>query len=187
MTKIKSVAAWSLLISICAGLFWLVAGNDIRAIAELEDVYLRKQMLLHRLQDLPRREDEIRRRLSDLGNEAAIAQLYQGEPNEIQVQIQRRLRQLANKSGISFNAMRPDGVSIVNEQLKRVSIRVNFVSTYSNMVSFLAGLEEDTPLHRVRSFVITREKTSTLHEPAILSVGLEISGFVRNGQSGEAS
>ena len=178
MNKFLSVLGWASVLLILVGSMWLLTIDDITTASELEDSYARNMLLLDRLQELPDREAVIRRQLADLGNEAAAAYLYAGLPHEVQAQIQKHLRQISSSTGVSLSAMRPEGSITGNELIKRVSVRINFTTSFENLVSLLAKIEEQKPLLRVRSASMSVERQSTESEAALIAVGLEVSGFV---------
>ncbi len=171
------IAAWILLIGGMTTLIWQLATQDVEIVAELERTYSRKLALLQRLEELPKREEDIRRQLSDLGNEQAGKYLYEGDRQSTQVVIQRDIRQLASQAQMTIGSMRALNRARTNGRLEPMTVQVNSSANYQTLVRFFETLEQAQPMLKIRKMSIHVQTASTQTRPAMLRVVMEVSGF----------
>jgi Tfp pilus assembly protein PilO len=179
MINIQTMVSWSALLLLLACLFWLMTSDDWIEIEALEEAYTRRQLLLTRLESLPAQEAQIKRKLADLGNEAAASQLYEGDHNQIQSLMQKDLRQLASDSAVRISRMRAQRHTDTTQygQLTPAKIQLALTASHETLVAFLAALEAQERILKVERLVVRVERTATRHEAARLAVSADIVGF----------
>jgi len=179
MTRTYSLLAWSVLLALIIGAVFLVSKDDLETVVELEEIYERRQALLQRLQLLPSREETIRRRLADLGNEAAERLLYEAEGGAVQSFMQRDLRELASVSGIRIARMQTSRQSAGDTPglLGASRVQVSLTGSHEAFVEFLSNIEAKEPLMNIERLVVRVERQASRYEAARLSVTAEVVGF----------
>ncbi|NVJ70804.1 MAG: hypothetical protein HWE08_10650 [Alphaproteobacteria bacterium] len=184
MNKVLIGFSWSILIVLLTFGWWVIVSDDLAMIGELERTYQRKQILMQRLDQLPEKEDVIKRRIADLGNDGASRYLYTGDQNRIRSELQRDIRQLASKIEIRVRQMRPLRESRSDDTLARSSVQIDFVCTQEKLLKFIAALEGFEPMLSAGKLNVRIQVPSEVSRAAQLSVSAEISGFYRIGEGG---
>lgn len=177
MNKAAPKIVWTVSLAILASVLWLLEADTLQLIEAQAETLTRQKTLLKRLEDLPKREEVIKRQLADLGNDAVTQLLYEGDTNSVSSQMQRDLRQTASDAKIRLNQMRfqrtvqNDGLILPNV------IQINFSSDMAGLLSFLAQLESREPILRIKKLSIRVTEASKLTRAARLSVSADVTGF----------
>lgn len=179
MNRVRSFASWGSLLFLLVTAVWFLTAGDREEIALLEDSLMQKQTLLHRLERLPEREAGIRDALQLLDDGIAERSLYRGEPSAVRTEVQRDVRALASNAGVRVGSMRPMGPRRSSDgKLSMSTIQVSYEATNDENVSFLEKLEQAEPMLRVQRMSVSVQSASTPSRAAILSVSLEVAGFI---------
>lgn len=179
--------AWGLLALLLSASYMFVVRDDLAAIDEARQVYLRKAALLSRLENLPKREEQIKRQLADLGNEEANQFLYQEDHRATQVLMQRDIRAVASHAKLSISSMRSLNKRSEDTRLLRSTVQLNFATTHETLTEFLLHLNDTQPILKVDRMTIKTQRASTENQAAILAVMLEVSGLRDRHNSGASS
>lgn len=182
-TSITPVVCWAIVLGLFAGGYYVIVKEDLATVAELERTYLRKKALLQRLQELPDRELSIKRKLADLGNDAATRHLYEGDHNAVQSNVQLDLRNIASESSVAIDRMTSQRASRTDGPLAEAKVDVSLTATNEGLIKFLSAIEAREPLLSISKLGIRVQRPSTRTEPARLSISAEISGYRRQGES----
>ena len=175
--RVIGFLAWLVSLLMVWGVVVFLSGSDLERMDELEQVYLRKKSLLERLEELPRREAEIRRQMADLGNEEASKFLYEGDHQAVQVLIQRDIRHIASQTQMTIGAMRALNATRSEDRLVPAIVQVNLSTNHEALVGFFAALEQAQPMLKVNKMSINVQRPSTASRAAQLRAVLEVSGY----------
>lgn len=177
MSKPHQTIAWLGVIFALISALYFLTREDIQEALDVRDIFMRKQVLLDRLEQLPAREQLIKRRLADLGNEAASQNLYKGDHNSIQSLMQRDIRELASNSSVRIVRMTSARQSRSPQRLAASTVQLSLNASYENLINFVAGIEASEPLLIVGKLTIRVQRASTRTDAAQLNITAEVSGF----------
>lgn len=177
MSKIASTIAWILLATILITSFAIVTSEDRQQISVLSEDLMQRQRLLHRLESLPQKEDNIRAALELLDDGLAERSLYFGELTNLHNEIQRDVRALATSNNVRINSMRPLGVRRLDEEIILSAIQINYQATPDTTLEFINAIELSEPILRVQRMTIAIQSASSDYQPAQLAVNMELAGY----------
>lgn len=179
MKLLKSLSAWLVLVVLVSGIIGTLTADDRAKIDELSDSLLRRQELLARLENLPKREENIKAALEILDDGLAARSLYSGEPASLRTEIQRDIRDIASENNIRIGSMRPLGVRRSDAELIRSTVQLNYETTHDINLDFLKAIEAAEPLLRVQRLSVAVQSASSDTSPARLAINMEVAGFAR--------
>ncbi|MBO6504465.1 MAG: type 4a pilus biogenesis protein PilO [Kordiimonadaceae bacterium] len=161
--------------------YWSLTAETWSDIAVAKQGYLQQKRLLARLQQLPKREEQIRAALQELNTGFVEASLYAGDNSAVRTQIQRDIRQVAASAGLNIGNMRPLLARELDDELIFTPIQLTFSATHDDNLAFLTALESVEPILRVNRMSVSVQTPSEVDRPATLSVTMEVGGYRLEG------
>lgn len=177
MRAIKAIGAWGVALLVFGAIFIVFTAPDRIIITQMSEDLVQRRLLLARLESLPERESAIRTVLQELDDGLAERNLYIGEASSIRTEIQRDVRDIAAKSNVRINSMRPLGTRRASDQLSLSAIQLSYDATNSQNIEFLGHLENAEPVLRVQRLSIVIQAPSSEAMPARLTVNVEVAGY----------
>lgn len=185
--KLASLLLWIVTILVFSSLVLFFSSESRDQLAEAERTYVRKGLLLERLNSLPERERYIKNRLADLDGEAPNSFLYEGTELEVRAFLQRDIRQKARSHQLSIRNMRPIKLDVSeSDLLKSTGVQISFVTDYETLIFFLKDIEDSKPLLRIHKLSTSIHTPSTTYKAATLTVTLDVVAFLYGNGGSDA-
>ena len=176
-TREKRIIAIGAVVVVAVLIYYALASLLPNRDSLSKTVELKKKMLL-RHRDTLSREETYKARLEQytIHFEQVMTRLLPGDnPNVAGAELQKVLKDFADRSGVEISSMYVSPEKNVQERITRVSVRIETSCTLDQLVQFLAAIENYEKFLTLDEFMITSFQIQKKYQ---IRPSLTVSGYI---------